>query len=177
YAYLDDAPIEERRTQTVMSRRWLDPQSASDIGKLDADAIQRVRAEAWPDATNADELHDALSWLTYLTDTEVQHQPGWPDLIDGLVKQHRVTRLASAAARDRHTTSAARSADPGRQNSTSSAHNADASRQISSSAARSADASRQISTSSAPNADASRQISTSAVPNADASRHISGSAT
>ena len=50
YAYLDDAPLEERRTQAVMSRRWLDPQSAADIGKLDPEAIARVREEAWPDA-------------------------------------------------------------------------------------------------------------------------------
>jgi ATP-dependent Lhr-like helicase len=98
YAYLDDAPIEERRTLAVMSRRWLDPQSASDLGKLDADAIQRVRSEAWPDATNADELHDALSWLTYLTAAEVLHQPGWPELIDSLVKQRRVTHATPAAA-------------------------------------------------------------------------------
>src|SRR6185312_6469086 len=93
YAYLDDAPIEERRTLAVMSRRWLDPQSASDIGKLDADAIQRVREEAWPDATNPDELHDALSWLTYLTTREVEHQPGWRELIATLVQQRRVTHL------------------------------------------------------------------------------------
>jgi len=59
YAYLDDAPLEERRTQAVMARRWLDPESAADIGKLDPEAIQRVRDEAWPDATNSDELHDA----------------------------------------------------------------------------------------------------------------------
>src|SRR5262249_41616321 len=63
YAYLDDAPLEERRPQAVLSRRWLDPQAASDIGQLDQDAIQRVRDEAWPDATNADELHDAMLWL------------------------------------------------------------------------------------------------------------------
>ena len=93
YAYLDDAPLEERRTQAVMSRRWLDPESAADIGKLDPDAIQRVRDEAWPDATNADELHDALLWLTYLTDAEVQRQPGWPELLETLAKQRRVTRL------------------------------------------------------------------------------------
>ena len=49
YAYLDDAPLEERRTQAVMSRRWLDPESAADIGKLDSAAIERVREEAWPD--------------------------------------------------------------------------------------------------------------------------------
>jgi len=95
YAYLDDAPLEERRTQAVMSRRWLDPESASDIGKLDPEAIQRVRDEAWPDATNADELHDALSWLTFLTEAEVARQPGWPELIDTLAKQRRVTRLTT----------------------------------------------------------------------------------
>ena len=95
YAFLDDAPLEERRTQAVMSRRWLDPESAADIGKLDPDAIQRVRDEAWPDATNADELHDALSWLTFLTDAEVQRQPGWPDLTDTLAKQRRVTKLTA----------------------------------------------------------------------------------
>jgi ATP-dependent helicase Lhr and Lhr-like helicase len=93
YAYLDDAPIEERRTQAVLARRWLDPETAADIGKLDPEAIQRVREEAWPDATNADELHDALLWLTYLTDAEVQRQPGWPELLDTLTKQRRVTRL------------------------------------------------------------------------------------
>lgn len=97
YAYLDDAPLEERRTQAVMARRWLDPESAADIGKLDPDAIQRVRDEAWPDATNADELHDALSWLTFLTDAEVQRQPGWPDLTDALAKQRRVTQLTNRA--------------------------------------------------------------------------------
>ncbi len=50
YAYLDDAPLEERRTQAVMSRRWMDPESAADIGKLDPEAIARVRSEAWPEA-------------------------------------------------------------------------------------------------------------------------------
>ena len=95
YAYLDDAPLEERRTQAVMTRRWLDPESAADIGKLDPDAIQRVRDEAWPDATNADELHDAMSWLTFLTDAEVQRQPGWAELIGTLAIQKRVTRLTA----------------------------------------------------------------------------------
>ena len=71
YAYLDDAPLEERRTQAVMSRRWLDPETASELGQLDADAIARVREEAWPDPANADELHDALVWLGVLTDAEV----------------------------------------------------------------------------------------------------------
>ncbi len=68
YAYLDDAPLEERRTQAVMARRWQDPQSASEIGRLDPEAIARVRSEAWPDPENAEELHDALLWLGCLTD-------------------------------------------------------------------------------------------------------------
>src|SRR5438094_3187277 len=70
YAYIDDAPLEERRTQAVMARRWLAPEAAADIGRLDAEAIARVRSEAWPDAANADELHDALSWLGFLTAEE-----------------------------------------------------------------------------------------------------------
>ena len=52
YAFLDDAPLEERRTQAVMARRWLDPETAADLGRLDPEAIARVRAEAWPEATN-----------------------------------------------------------------------------------------------------------------------------
>jgi ATP-dependent Lhr-like helicase len=98
YAFLDDAPLEERRTQAVMSRRWLDPQTASDIGKLDAEAIQRVRDEAWPDAANADELHDAMLWLTFLTEDEVARHPGWRELISALVKQKRVTGVFTPPA-------------------------------------------------------------------------------
>jgi ATP-dependent helicase Lhr and Lhr-like helicase len=53
YAFLDDAPLEERRTQAVLARRWHDPQSASELGRLDPQAIARVRGETWPDPTNA----------------------------------------------------------------------------------------------------------------------------
>ena len=94
YAYLDDAPLEERRTQAVMSRRWLDPTDAADIGKLDPQAIARVREEAWPDAATADELHDALLWLTYLTDEERGSNAAWPQLMDDLARQGRVIRLS-----------------------------------------------------------------------------------
>jgi ATP-dependent helicase Lhr and Lhr-like helicase len=94
YAYLDDAPLEERRTQAVMSRRWLDPADAADIGKLDSQAIERVRAEAWPDAATADELHDALLWLTYLTEEELGSNAAWPQLMHDLAKQCRVVRIA-----------------------------------------------------------------------------------
>jgi ATP-dependent Lhr-like helicase len=93
YAYLDDAPLEERRTQAVMARRWIDAASAADIGRLDPQAIARVREEAWPDAGSADELCDALSWLTYLTDDEVRGNAQWPRLVDELVAQGRVVRI------------------------------------------------------------------------------------
>ncbi|HET7756605.1 MAG TPA: hypothetical protein VFK87_05065, partial [Steroidobacteraceae bacterium] len=99
YAFLDDAPLEERRTQAVMSRRWLDPESAADIGQLDPEAIARVRAEAWPDALDADELHDALAWLTCLTAGEVERQAGWPALMSSLAAAGRATQLAAGGAR------------------------------------------------------------------------------
>src|ERR1700756_4397076 len=99
YAFLDDAPLEERRTQAVMSRRWLSPQSAADIGQLDPEAIRRVRAEAWPDAGNADELHDALLWLTCLTEAEADPATGWPALLGELASQGRVSRLDTGTVR------------------------------------------------------------------------------
>src|SRR6202023_162166 len=78
YAYLDDAPLEERRTQAVLSRRWLAPETASELGRLDAEAIARVRDEAWPDPVNPDELHDALLWLGFLSAEEAQAE-NWSD--------------------------------------------------------------------------------------------------
>jgi ATP-dependent Lhr-like helicase len=98
YAFLDDAPLEERRTQAVMARRWQDPQSAADLGRLDAEAIDRVRAEAWPDPTNREELHDALLWLGCLTEAEADATPGWADWLEGLARDKRVTRLTTPRA-------------------------------------------------------------------------------
>ncbi len=98
YAYLDDAPLEERRTQAVMSRRWLSPETASDLGRLDPDAIARVRAEAWPDAANGDELHDALVWLGFITPGESDAGNGWSDWLPELARQKRVARIAAPSA-------------------------------------------------------------------------------
>src|SRR5438045_628314 len=98
YAYLDDAPLEERRTQAVMSRRWLSPETAADLGRLDAEAIARVRAEAWPEATNADELHDALVWLGFLDADEARAAPGWGDWLSELARQRRVAQFAVPGA-------------------------------------------------------------------------------
>ncbi len=70
YAFLDDAPLEERRTHAVQNRRWLDPAEAAEFGKLDIEAINAVKNEAWPQVRNAEELHDALILLAFLTTEE-----------------------------------------------------------------------------------------------------------
>jgi len=98
YAFLDDAPLEERRTQAVMSRRWLDPETASDLGALDPTAIDRVRSEAWPEAANADELHDALMILGFVTADEGAHE-GWGDYLATLIADRRATVLTAGSLR------------------------------------------------------------------------------
>ncbi len=70
YAFLDDAPLEERRTQAVYTRRAGDVSSANDLGALDVAAMVRVRDEARPDPRDADELHDALLSAGFLTDVD-----------------------------------------------------------------------------------------------------------
>jgi ATP-dependent helicase Lhr and Lhr-like helicase len=94
YAFLDDAPLEERRTNAVAQRRWLDPETASDMGKLDPAAIAQVREQAWPDAGTSDELHDALNSLGVIT-REEGASAGWNRLLDGLIDSNRATRLAT----------------------------------------------------------------------------------
>ncbi len=64
YAFLDDAPLEERRARAVEMRRILPESVLEEVGKLDPEAIARVREEAWPDVRDADELHDVLHTLT-----------------------------------------------------------------------------------------------------------------
>jgi ATP-dependent helicase Lhr and Lhr-like helicase len=63
YAYLDDAPLEERRARAVEMRRILPESVLEEVGKLDPAAIAQVREEAWPDIRDADELHDLLHML------------------------------------------------------------------------------------------------------------------
>jgi ATP-dependent Lhr-like helicase len=63
YAYLDDAPLEERRARAVEMRRILPESVLEEVGKLDEAAIAQVREEAWPDVRDADELHDVLHTL------------------------------------------------------------------------------------------------------------------
>ncbi len=72
FAYLDDAPLEERRARAVEMRRMLPETVLSEVGKLDTEAIAEVRAEAWPDAREGDELHDVLQTLIALPESDAR---------------------------------------------------------------------------------------------------------
>jgi ATP-dependent Lhr-like helicase len=96
YAFLDDAPAEERRTQAVYTRRAFEPSSADDLGALDPDAIERVRDEAWPDVQTADELHDSLLTSGFLTELEGMAGRGgtpWSGFFRDLVQTGRAERV------------------------------------------------------------------------------------
>jgi len=100
YAFLDNAPLEERRTQAVYTRRASERNGSDALGILDAAAIDKVHKEAWPEATNADELHDALMLLAAMTEDEVQRSvrhegngTAVEQLLNELVASKRVARL------------------------------------------------------------------------------------
>ncbi len=93
YAYLDDAPIEERRTQAVQARRFGDADNVGEMGALDADAIAGVREEAWPRARSADEVHEALMTLGAITAAEAQANAHWDVALASLARAGRATRL------------------------------------------------------------------------------------
>ncbi|MGH2398812.1 MAG: Lhr family helicase, partial [bacterium] len=87
FAFLDDAPLEERRARAVSLRRT-DPDLARGVGALDQAAIDEVRAQAWPDVQNADELHDLLLTVGVLPVGDAQP---WRDFADALVADGRAT--------------------------------------------------------------------------------------
>src|SRR6185436_3384750 len=91
YAFLDDAPLEERRSQAVYARRTSEPSSASDLGALDSADIDRVRDEQQPDPRDADELHDALMTAGYLTAEDAGALP--PDRFAALERGRRAARV------------------------------------------------------------------------------------
>jgi ATP-dependent Lhr-like helicase len=82
YTFLDDAPLEERRTRAVYTRRATELRRADDLGALDPAAIERVREEAWPVANTPDEMYDALMVAGYIKQSELE--PPWPGLLDAL---------------------------------------------------------------------------------------------
>src|SRR3989440_536346 len=92
YAFLDDAPLEERRTQAVITRRGLDVKTADEFGKLDQAAIDLVRQQAWPDPETGDELHDTLLIMGALPrDAGNGKRETWAPMFEELVRAGRAT--------------------------------------------------------------------------------------
>jgi ATP-dependent Lhr-like helicase len=87
YAYLDDAPLEERRARAVQMRRTLGA-DAGEIGALDPAAIEEVFNMSWPVVRDPDELHDALLTLMVLPPV-----PEWKAFFEDLDSMHRVKTI------------------------------------------------------------------------------------
>ena len=85
FTFLDDAPLEERRTQAVAMRRGLDPNL---IAEPEATAIERVREEVAPAPRDADELHDVLNWLVAMPAREE-----WRDWFSELAERSRAAAI------------------------------------------------------------------------------------
>jgi ATP-dependent Lhr-like helicase len=94
YAYLDDAPLEERRARAVQLRRSLHTDMSQGVGALDPAAIAEVTSESWPVARDADELHDALLTLTAAPPT-----PEWQPFYEQLEAGRRATTLIVESGR------------------------------------------------------------------------------
>jgi ATP-dependent helicase Lhr and Lhr-like helicase len=97
YAFLDDAPLEERRTQAVYARRTGERRHADDLAALDPSAIARVVDEARPDPRDGDELHDVLLTTGFLTEAEIASTG--PALWRALVADSRATLVMAAGTR------------------------------------------------------------------------------
>jgi ATP-dependent Lhr-like helicase len=91
YAYLDDAPLEERRARAVEMRRILPESVLEEVGKLDPAAIAQVREEAWPDVRDADELHDVLHTLLALPGDSSYIAETWRVWFERLEQHGRAT--------------------------------------------------------------------------------------
>ncbi len=91
YAFLDDAPLEERRSRAVALRRAL-PESSSDLGSLDPEAIDGASRDAWPLVRDADELHDALLTLGMVPEGDPGIAGHWPGLFQELAADRRAVR-------------------------------------------------------------------------------------
>ena len=103
YAFLDDAPAEERRTRAVAARNFSDPDLAGELARLEPAAIAEVRRAAWPGATNPEELHDALLLTGVVKESELdageRNLGAWHEHLQPLMEQRRATVITAAGAR------------------------------------------------------------------------------
>src|SRR6185369_6617389 len=97
YAFLDDAPLEERRARAVALRRT-DPELAAGLGALDPDAIAAVREQAWPDVRDPDELHDLLLSLVLLPAAALGDWSTWADELSATGRAAHATWQVGARA-------------------------------------------------------------------------------
>ncbi|MCE9525064.1 MAG: DEAD/DEAH box helicase [Planctomycetales bacterium] len=96
YSFLDDAPLEERRTRAVTTRRSLSVEDFRDLAKLDPEAIAQVSQDAWPLIRDADELHDALlSLIVVFSDESAE----WNSYFQELVKTGRAAEVTLASGK------------------------------------------------------------------------------
>ena len=106
YAFLDDAPAEERRTLAVQSRRLFEISDANEIGRLDLGAIKLLQNQAWPNPRDAEELHDALVHFGFMRVDEANPRVegtlfaselnNWQQIIEQLAQTQRVTKLITS---------------------------------------------------------------------------------
>jgi ATP-dependent Lhr-like helicase len=99
YAYLDDAPLEERRARMVQMRRTLPADQAENAGALDPAAIEQVAAEARPPMRDAEELHDALCGFG-LMPAAADREDDFAALVDANRATTFTTEGTKPAARD-----------------------------------------------------------------------------
>ena len=95
YAFLDDAPLEERRARAVATRRSLSIDSMNDLCVLDKDAALTVSEGAWPDARNEDELHDALMSMAIIPADHERITSHWRIMFAGLCAKGRAAALVT----------------------------------------------------------------------------------
>ena len=91
YAFLDDAPAEERRARAVNMRGMVPDKLLGQVGRLDPEAIRAVREECWPDIRDEHELHDLLYSLVIVPASLLDHPAagGWRPLFERLTSQQR----------------------------------------------------------------------------------------
>ncbi len=90
FTYLDDAPLEERRSRAVPLRRGL-PVQPHQLTRLDPAAIDLVAGQVRPDPRDPDELHDLLLNLVTLRPAQ-----DWQAWFAALVSGRRAVSVHSA---------------------------------------------------------------------------------
>ena len=112
YAFLDDAPAEERRARAVNMRGMVPDALLGEAGRLDPEAIRSVRDECWPDIRDEHELHDLLYSLVVVPPSLLDHPraAGWSIFFERLVAQSRATAVAASHG-ERYIVAAERMAD------------------------------------------------------------------